>query len=75
AQPWRLPAYSLVDVAAGYEAALSSEIRVRFFGTLHNLLNTRYIVTALDGRTHSRESARFFYGFGRTWNLGLSLIW
>ncbi|MCS7296825.1 MAG: TonB-dependent receptor [Bacteroidia bacterium] len=75
AQPWRLPAYGLLDAAAGYEVAVSSEMRIRLFGNIHNLLNTRYIVTALDGPTHDRRTARFFYGFGRTWNIGLSFLW
>ncbi|GIV22418.1 MAG: TonB-dependent receptor [Bacteroidia bacterium] len=75
AQPWRLPAYGLLDIAAGYEAPISSELRVRFFGNVHNLLNTRYVVTALDGSSHDKSTARFFYGFGRTWNIGMSLIW
>lgn len=75
AQPWRLPAYGLMDIAAGYEAPISAELRVRFFGNVHNLLNTRYIVTALDGSSHDKRTARFFYGFGRTWNIGMSLLW
>ncbi|MCX8111711.1 MAG: TonB-dependent receptor [Bacteroidia bacterium] len=75
AQPWRLPAYGLMDVAAGYETSISSDMRLRLFGNLHNLLDTRYIVTAIDGPSHDRRTARFFYGFGRTWNIGLSLLW
>ncbi|MCS6789367.1 MAG: TonB-dependent receptor [Bacteroidia bacterium] len=75
AQPWRLPAYTLVDLAAGYEFALSSDTRARIFGNIHNLLDSRYIMTALDGRNHDRATSTFFYGFGRTWNVGLSLIW
>lgn len=75
AQPWRLPAYTLTDLSAGYETAISSETRVRLFGNVHNVFDARYIVTALDGRNHDRATARFFYGFGRTWNLGLALIW
>ncbi|MCS6894647.1 MAG: TonB-dependent receptor [Bacteroidia bacterium] len=75
AQPWRLPAYGLMDLAAGYEVPISADTRVRFFGNIHNLLNTRYIVTAIDGPSHDQRTARFFYGFGRTWNVGLSLIW
>lgn len=73
-QPWRLPSYSLVDLAASYEFALTNEIRLRLFGNVHNLLDTRYIVTALDGRTHDQNTARFFYGFGRTWNFGFRLL-
>ncbi|MDW8088802.1 MAG: carboxypeptidase-like regulatory domain-containing protein [Bacteroidia bacterium] len=75
AQPWRIPGYGLMDIGAGYEVSISSETRLRFFGNVHNLLNTRYIVTALDGRTHDRSTARFFYGFQRNWNVGLALIW
>lgn len=74
AQPWRLPAYGLIDLAASYEFALSPDIRLRLFGNVHNLLDTRYIVTALDGRTHDQNTGRFFYGFGLTWNFGLRLI-
>ncbi len=73
AQSWRLPAYTLVDLAAGYEVSVSTDIRLLIFGNIHNLLNTRYFVTALDGPTHDERTARFFYGFGRTWNFGLRL--
>jgi len=72
-QPWRLPAYTLVDLAAGYEVPISTDMRLQVFGNIHNLLNARYIVTALDGPTHDERSARFFYGFGRTWNFGLRI--
>jgi hypothetical protein len=73
-QPWRLPAYTLTDLAAGYEVPVASDIRLQVFGNLHNLLNVRYIVTALDGPSHRQNTARFFYGFGRTWNFGMRLL-
>jgi iron complex outermembrane receptor protein len=72
-QPWRLPAYTLIDLAAGYEVPIATDIRLLVFGNIHNLLDTRYIVTAQDGPTHDERTGRFFYGFGRTWNFGLRL--
>ncbi len=72
-QPWRLPAYTLIDLAAGYEVPIATDIRLLVFGNIHNLLNARYIVTALDGPTHDERTGQFFYGFGRTWNFGLRI--
>ncbi|MGQ9864418.1 MAG: TonB-dependent receptor [Bacteroidia bacterium] len=71
--PWRMPAYALVDVGAGYEFPAAPYMKVRFYLNIHNLLDTRYLVTAVDGKTHTQSDAQFFYGFGRTYNVGMML--
>lgn len=67
---WRMPSYSLLDlnfrhdfVFAGFDATL--------YGNMNNVLDTEYIADAQDGNDHNAATALVYYGFGRTWNLGL----
>ena len=67
---WKMPSYSLLDlnfrhdfVFAGFDATL--------YGNMNNVLDTEYISDAKDGNNHDAASALVYYGFGRTWNLGL----
>ncbi len=73
ADPWKLPSYVLADFNAGYNFPVNKNIKGQIFANVNNVFNTKYIVTARDGRNHDYETSTFFYGLGRVWNLGLSL--
>ena len=72
-QPWKLPAYFIMDFNAGYDFPINDNIKGKVFANINNLWDTRYIVTARDGANHDYETSYFFYGLGRIWNLGISL--
>lgn len=69
-QAWEAPSYSTVDFSlrygfdfAGFDATLT--------GRMNNVFNTEYIADALDGSGSVANTALVWYGFGRTFNVGL----
>ena len=72
AQPYRLPAATLVNV--GFEAPLSiGRHRATIFANFNNVFNRIYILKGEDGLGHNLETFRGFWGFGRTFDIGFSL--
>ncbi len=72
AQPFRMPAYSMVDVHV--------EVPFRFAGqhadlniSCFNLLDQEHIIRGEDGSGHDLESFRGFWGFGRTFYAALKI--
>ena len=77
-ESWRVPAYGLVDLNLIYDFDIAG-FRSSLYGNVYNLGNTEYVADALDGGPigdnpgHNASTAKVFYGFGTTWNLGLKL--
>ena len=42
-------------------------------GRINNVFDTEYIADALDGSDSDALTARVYYGFGRTFSVGLKL--
>lgn len=73
ATPWKLPAYSLFDLSAGYSFNLGHQ-KATLSANIENLFNQEYISEAYDGGAHDWATAyRVFYGFGRQWSLKLKV--
>ena len=75
---WKMPNYSLVDLSASYNFELYKGMNATIFGGVNNLLNTKYIADATDGSKldattglRTGEDALVWYGFGRTWQMGM----
>ena len=74
----RLPSYNLVDFGAYYTFKFG-ESQLSFFGNINNVFDEEYIAESLtnyfDGggaRYNGVDvSNKVFFGFGRTWNVGL----
>jgi len=71
-QPWRIPAAGVLDFHAVYRFKMG-DFNCTLNGTVDNLLDQEYIADATDGSDHTWKSAKVYYGFGRTWTLGLKL--
>jgi hypothetical protein len=69
-QPWMIPAVGVVDFHATYRFKLG-DYNCTINGTVDNLLDQVYIADATDGSNHDWETAKVFYGFGRTWTVGV----
>jgi hypothetical protein len=69
-QPWRIPAAGVLDFNASYRFMLG-DYHCTLNGIVDNLLDQEYIADATDGSDHTWKTAKVFYGFGRTWTLGL----
>lgn len=71
-QPWRIPAAGVLDFHAVYRFKMG-DFNCTLNGTVDNLLDQEYIADATDGSDHTWKTAKVYYGFGRTWTLGLKL--
>lgn len=76
-ESWRIPAYHMWDLSAGYEFPFKV-FKVNIYGTMNNVLNTRYINDAqnngLNGSAgFDATSATVFFGVGRTFTIGTKL--
>lgn len=71
-ESWKVPNYGLVDINLIYDfdiAGFNSSI----YANVYNVGNTEYVADALDGTNHDAMSARVYYGFGTSWNIGLKM--
>ncbi len=72
--PWRIPSSYTFDVDASYAFKIGDKLNARLSGKVNNLFDQEYIQQATDGDKHNWESAyQVFYGFGRTYSLGLKV--
>ncbi|WP_044203554.1 TonB-dependent receptor [Flammeovirga sp. OC4] len=73
AQSWRLEDYSVVDMNINYKFKLG-KLDTSIFGNVDNIFDTTYITDATDGTDHTALSAkRVYYGWGRSWSMGMKL--
>jgi len=69
-QPWRIPDANLFDLNANYKFEIGT-FKATIFGNIDNLFDAIYITDATDGGSGTWESAQVYYGFGRTWRIGM----
>ncbi len=68
--PWMIPAAGVFDFHATYKFKMG-DYNCTINGTCDNVLGQEYIADATDGSDHTWKTAKVFYGFGRTWTVGL----
>jgi outer membrane receptor protein involved in Fe transport len=71
-QSWKTPDYSTVDASLRHGFQLGN-FDATVTARLNNVFNTEYIADALDGTANDAQTALVWYGFGRTFNLGLKI--
>lgn len=69
---WRMPNYVTVDANLRYGLDYKG-VRFTLYTNINNVFNAKYIADAKDGAYHNAASSLVYYGFGRTWTLGLRL--
>lgn len=69
---WKMPDVTIIDCNFGYNFKIS-DVRARLTGNVNNLLDTEYVTDATDGTNHDWKTSPVYYGFGRTYSLGLKL--
>ena len=69
---WQVPSANVFDANARYKFRLGN-FDASLFGKVSNLFDTVYITDAESGSGGTWDTARVFYGFGRTWSVGLKL--
>lgn len=75
-QPWRMPSAYVFDANVSYRFKIAN-LDATWTANCFNLFNDNYVMRALDNGAktggHGWEDATVFYGFGRTWNMGLKV--
>ncbi|MFV0289891.1 MAG: TonB-dependent receptor [Mangrovibacterium sp.] len=69
---WQMPDVFLMDLNLGYNFKIAS-LKSRISGNINNVFNTEYIADAADGSDHTWRTAGVYYGFGRTFSLGMKV--
>ena len=71
-QPWKVPAYGLVDANIRYRFKIG-DFDATVYGNIINIFDTEFISDADDGKNNDWQSARVYYGIGRNWSTGLRI--
>jgi len=69
---WKVPAYGIFDAAFSHGFKFGS-FDATLTGRMNNIFDTEYISDALDGSGSNERSALVYYGFGRTFSVGMKL--
>jgi outer membrane cobalamin receptor len=69
---WRLPDATMVDLNIRWNFNIGN-LDATLYGNIDNLFDKEYISDATDGNNHDMNTARVYYGFGRTWITGLRI--
>jgi len=70
--PWIVPDYYTVDANLRYKFKFAG-LKSTVYFNVDNILDQEYIVDANNGSSNDWDTATVFYGFGRTWSLGLKI--
>lgn len=79
--PWKIPAYYLVDFHAGYNFKIYKRYKLQFRVNVLNALDCMYVSDADDNsrnigaswNTHDARSAAVFFGLGRRYTASMSV--
>lgn len=69
---WQLPAFGIFDLNLSYKMKIAG-MDASLYGNIYNLANEKYVMDAQDGTNHDAYTSRVYYGYGRTWNLGMKI--
>ncbi|MDA3865913.1 MAG: TonB-dependent receptor [Salinivirgaceae bacterium] len=69
---WKLPNYQLLDANISYDFDFGN-LKAILYGKFNNILDTEYVAEAQDGSNHDWDKARVYYGWGRSWSMGVKI--
>ncbi len=70
-EAWKVPAYGIFDTAVRHNFKFGN-FDAMLTGRINNIFDTVYVADALDGGG-TAQAARVYYGFGRTFSVGMRL--
>ena len=73
-KPWQMPDAGVMDMFMNYEFPIGG-VKATLFGNINNLLDATYIsdATDLSAVVKDYHDVSVYYGFGRTWSLGMKI--
>jgi len=70
--PWEMPSYHLVDFGLTHKFKIG-DFDTRLTGNINNLFNVEYVSDAFEGDTGTYTDADVYYGYGRTFSVGMKI--
>ena len=67
-----MPGYQLLDLNAKYKFKIG-KLNSTFYAKVNNLLDTEVMTDGFDGSGHDELTSGVYFGFGRTWSIGLKV--
>lgn len=67
-----MPDYQLMDFNIKYRFKMG-KFKSTLYGKIDNILDTEYMSDGFDGSAHDSFTSGVYYGFGRTWSMGLKV--
>jgi len=74
-QPWKIPAYGILNAKIYSTLPLNLPIEIRVFAAGINVLNAKYITDARDGADHTANTAQVYVGLPFRWNFGVQFTY
>ncbi len=74
-QPWTIPSYGLLNANINSTLPLNLPIDIKLFANAYNLLDTKFISDATDGKDHTANTATVFVGLPLRWNVGVQIVY
>jgi len=71
-QAWKLPNYSTFDMSIRHGFKIG-DLDATLIGRMNNVFDTQYISDATDGDGSVSNTAKVWYGYGRTFNISAKL--
>ena len=71
-QPWEIPAYGLTDLGLTHEFEFGA-FDAMLIANLNNVFDAEYVSFARDGGTGSYMNSKVYYGWGRSFTVGVKL--
>ena len=69
---WKMPSYNLFDFGVSHKFKIG-DLDTRLTGNINNLFDVEYISDAYDGNTTTYTDATVYYGYGRTYSVGMKI--
>ncbi|WP_298284914.1 carboxypeptidase-like regulatory domain-containing protein [uncultured Lutibacter sp.] len=70
--PWKMPSYNLFDFGIVHKFKIG-DLDTRLTGNINNLFNVEYVSDAFEGSTGTYTDANVYYGYGRTFSVGMKV--
>ncbi len=67
---WLMPDYQIMDFNVRYRFKMG-KFKSTLYGKIDNIFDTEYISDGFDGSMHNSFTSGVYYGFGRTWSIGI----
>jgi len=74
-QPWKVPSYGLLDGHINFGLPLQLPVGINLSAHFFNILDSKYVADAQDGKDHTINTSQVFIGLPFRWNVGVEITY